>query len=116
MMFFRARKLFVLFLAAFVTLGLSLSSIPAGAMVDMTMSGKMDMADQPDCPHCKDKADAAKAMVCGSVCVASVMAVLPAASNLGADLDAVTSFRPLMLPHGRSFPPDPYPPRPTFIG
>src|SRR5262245_5993132 len=101
MMFFPVRRLLVLFLAAFVVLGLSLASIPTGARPDMTMSGKMDMADQADCPHCKYTGDGGKALACGSVCVAPVMAVLPAASFLNSDLKTIAAFKRMALPYGR---------------
>jgi hypothetical protein len=117
MKFSSARRLFVVLLAMFVTLGLSLSSVQASARhVDMAMSGGMDMAKHPDCPNCKGEDGAAKAKACGIVCVAPVLAVLPApALAISGPRDSLAAMWTDFL-HSRSIPPDPYPPRPTSIG
>jgi hypothetical protein len=115
MKFSLARRLFVILLATFVTLGLSLSSVQASIRhVEMTMSGGMDMPDHPDCPNCKDQA--AKAMTCGTVCVAPVLAVLPATALNILDLQNSVAAIWTDFLYSRSVPPDPYPPRPTSIG
>lgn len=118
------RQLFGLVLAVFMAVGLSLSVAPAGAWpAKMTMDAMMpitaDMgsASHGDCGGCPTKADdAAKAMVCGTMCAAPVLATATAVTpvKLVELRGAFTAPEALRL--GRTSRPDPYPPRPSDIG
>ncbi len=111
-------------LAISMVAGLSLSVVSMGgglptkpAMAGMTaMSSDMGGSSHGKCGDCPTKAgDAAKAMVCGSICAAPVMAmspVIPPVSliEIRGSFAIVESGR-----RGALSPPDPYPPRPFNI-
>ena len=117
------RQLFGLVLAVLMAAGLSLSVAPAsGLPAKTTMDGMMPMAadmggaSHGDCGGCPTKDDAAKAMVCGTMCSAPVLATAP----LIAPVKLVEIRGPFTAPEalrlGRTSRPDPYPPRPSDIG
>lgn len=83
-----------------------------------TMS-EMDMSMQGGCKDCPDQPrdGSMKVMACGNVCVAPVLATLPAAEVpvlVGGRAASFVAGDPLL--HGRATPPDPYPPRTSDIG
>ncbi|RRI03584.1 hypothetical protein EH240_09685 [Mesorhizobium tamadayense] len=120
------KHLIVMLLAVFLAAGFSLSAAQAGvmsasmtAMTGMTMAADAGMAANTgltgDCKAClKGGGDTGNPKQCPPVCVAPVLAVLPQ------DFAVTTVPRlphPLAQPtpflHGRSSPPDPFPPRPV---
>ena len=112
-----ARQSLALFLAVFVTLGLSLSAVKASGMV-AKMSTSTEMGASGDCHGCGDgDMGKAKAMSCASsVCASSIMAVLPQPLADALAEASATFSRSYALLRGRASPPDPYPPRPSFLG
>lgn len=115
-----ARQLVALFLAVFVTVGMSLSAVQASDMTaKMAMASDMGASSHGGCDGCPGGGndDGMKAMPCATVCVAPVLAVLPQVVGM------VLVQRPgspivarVALLDGRASPPDPHPPRPTSIG
>ncbi|MCV9960311.1 hypothetical protein OIU34_00210 [Pararhizobium sp. BT-229] len=80
---------------------------------------EMDMSDHGDCQDCPDQPgdNGMKAMACGNVCAAPVLATLPVAAVpvlVGEKAASIVARDPLL--HGRALPPDPYPPRTSDIG
>jgi hypothetical protein len=114
-----ARKLAAVFLAVFVTVGMSLAAVQASGMsAKMAMASDMAGSTHDGCQGCPNGGgdDGMKAMACGVVCATSVLAVLPEGAPV-AIVQKVASFAsPEVLLHGRQAPPDPYPPRTTDIG
>lgn len=112
-----ARKLVALLLAVFVAAGMSLSVAQASGMTArMATMSEMDMSAQGGCQDCPDQPgdSGMKAMACGNVCAAPVLATLPAAAVpvlVGEKAASLVAGDPLL--HGRALAPDPYPPR-TF--
>ncbi|MBZ9963116.1 hypothetical protein [Mesorhizobium sp. BR1-1-2] len=117
------KHLLVMLLAAFLAAGFSLSTAQAGVMSAMMAGGMTMAADagmgaggamQGDCTAClKDMGDNGSLKQCPSVCIAPVLAVLPQ------DFAVTMALRPKQplaqstpFLHGRSSPPDPFPPRP----
>ncbi|RWL97962.1 MAG: hypothetical protein E5X74_12085 [Mesorhizobium sp.] len=117
------KHLIVMLLAVFLTVGFSLSAAQAGVMSaamasDMAMTADAGMgaggAMKGDCKAClKDMGDNGSPKQCPPVCIAPVLAVLPQ------DFAVTTvprpqqpSAQPTLFLHGRSSPPDPFPPRP----
>ncbi|CZT37767.1 hypothetical protein GA0004734_00046680 [Rhizobium sp. 9140] len=79
----------------------------------------MDMSAHGGCQDCPDQpgGNGMKAMACGNVCAAPVLATLPAAAVpilLGDKVATSVAGDPLL--HGRALLPDPYPPRTSDIG
>ena len=114
-----ARQLFALFLAVFVTVGMSLSAVQASGMATKTpMASGMSGAGHDGCQECSGRNgnDSAKVMVCASVCAAMVVAELPQpAPATQFEKPVLFTVRHAVL-HGRASAPDPYPPRPIDIG
>lgn len=110
------RHVFALLLAAFVAVGLSLSSVQASDMaIKMAMASDMSMSADSDCTGCPDEgSEGGKMTVCPQVCIAPVLAIVP--QGLA---DVFLAPPPYLTPlpsaylHGRSAIPDPYPPRPS---
>jgi hypothetical protein len=115
-----ARKLFALLLAVFIAAGMSVSVAQASSMTaKMVTMSEMDMPDHGDCQDCPDQPgdNGMKAMACGNVCAAPVLATLSAAAVPLLVGEKAASFVPAdSLLHGRELPPDPYPPRTSDIG
>jgi hypothetical protein len=113
------RHILVLFLAVFVTAGMSLSTVLANEIaLKMTMASDMGLSGHDDCNGCPagDDDAGAKAMTCAAVCVAPVLAILP---QTGATMAAVVHViypAPALFLQGRAPPPDLYPPRTSDIG
>lgn len=123
------RHVFALLLAVFVTVGVNVSAVQAGAMsvkmaitpeasmamasdTGMTMPG-MGAGSDSDCKAClKGARDTGNPMHCPPICIAPVLAVLP--QGLAITL-APPVQQPSALPtpflHGRSSLPDPFPPK-----
>ncbi|MEY9717813.1 hypothetical protein [Sinorhizobium fredii] len=82
-----------------------------------TMSA-MDTSQGGDCQDCPDWPghSGMKAMACGTVCAAPVLAALPTGLPLPSCEKAVSLLQRDTLLHGRTLPPDPYPPRTPDIG
>lgn len=108
------RQFLALFLAVFVTVGMSLSTVQASGMsAKMTMTSGMDVSGCCGCPA--GGSGGMKAMSCASMCVAPVLAVFPQAAPLML-INRPASFTVLNpLLRGKAATPDPYPPRPIDI-
>lgn len=115
-----ARKLIALLLAVFIAAGMSLSIAQASSMTaKMATLSEMDMPDHGDCQDCPDQPrdNGMKAMACGNVCAAPVLATLPVAAVpvlVGEKAASIVAGDPLL--HGRALRPDPYPPRTSDVG
>ncbi len=117
------KHLIVMLLAVFLTAGFSLSAAQAGVMSATMASGMSMSADaamgadsamKGDCKAClKDMGGNSSVKQCPPVCVAPVLAVLPRGivMTMTARLQP-PSAQPTAFLHGRSSPPDPFPPRP----
>ena len=111
------RKIMVLLLGVFVTLGMGLSTVQASTMAfKMTMTSEMGSSDHSDCGGCGSGGDGAKAMVCMPGCVVSVPALPSQADATGLSLPPVSFRLQNFLMISRVYPPDPYPPRFSDIG
>lgn len=111
------RQLGLLLLAAFVTAGMSLSVTQASGMAaKMATMAEMAMSGHGDCQDCPDQAGSMKAMACGKLCAAPVVATMPAAIHIpaGNRLAPVAAREPFLF--GWLWPPDPAPPRTSDIG
>jgi hypothetical protein len=113
-----ARQLVVMFLAVFVTVEMGLSVAQATDMTaKMAMASDMDGSGHDGCQGCPAGGDnGMKAMTCTSICVAPVLAVLPQAEPVMLVHKPVSFIARYLLLHGRTSPPDPYPPRSINIG
>lgn len=123
------RHIFSFLLAVLLAAGFSLSAVQASTMsAVMTMTadngsamatetGMAKMADTAmtgDCSAClKGAGDNGTPMHCPPTCIAPAFAVLPQelAVTTGPGLQQPSALR-APFPRGRSFLPDPYPPRP----
>jgi hypothetical protein len=113
------RQIFAVLLAVFVTVGLSLSVAQAGNMpMKMSMGSGMTTSGQGNFHDC-DGGDAGKtkAMMCAAICAASAFATLPEVAPIG----VAKIMTAMALPEdefliGSRSPPDPYPPRSSYIG
>lgn len=114
-----ARQLVVMFLAVFVTVGMGLSVAQATDMTaKMAMASDMDGSGHDGCQGCPAGGDnGMKAMTCTPICVAPILAAVLAQAAPAMMVHKPVSFAaryPLL--HGRTSPPDPYPPRFVHIG
>ncbi|MDK1373400.1 MULTISPECIES: hypothetical protein [unclassified Sinorhizobium] len=75
-----------------------------------------DTAQHGDCQDCPDQPDGMKAMACGNVCAAAVIAPLPLAALVPDGEDPTSILAPDLSLDGRTLPPDPDPPRTSDIG
>jgi hypothetical protein len=121
MIHFSARRVLTLLLAVLVTLSLSLSAVQASSMASemakMAVMSDMDSSMSGDCQKWPNKGNhAAVVGVCGTVCVAPAAAVLPQDSPASVALAQIAFQKRQSLLHGRTSPPDPYPPRFITIG
>ncbi|WP_240545112.1 hypothetical protein [Sinorhizobium fredii] len=84
----------------------------------MAVMSEMAAADHGDCQDCPEQpADSAmKAMACGNVCAAPVVAPLPIAALVPTGEKAAPFAVGDLLVDGRALPPDPDPPRTSYIG
>ncbi|WP_234835190.1 hypothetical protein [Sinorhizobium meliloti] len=113
------RQLSLLFLAVFVAAGMGVSAAQASDMAaSMATMSEMDMSAEGGCEDCPDQSpdNGMKAMACGMVCAAPVLAALPTALPLPSCERAVSLLPCDTLLHGMALPPDPYPPRTSDIG
>ncbi|WP_041410226.1 hypothetical protein [Sinorhizobium fredii] len=113
------RQLVVLLLAVFVAAGMGLAVGQASGMAaKMAVMSKMAALDHGDCQDCPNQpADSAmKAMACGNVCAAPVVAPLPIVAIVPTGEKAAPFAVGDLLLNGRASPPDPDPPRTSDIG
>ena len=119
MRYWSIRKLTALVLAVFVAAAMGLSAAQAsGTTTKMATMIQMDMSHHGGCQGNSDNASGGglKATACCAVCTTLAIAPLPEATHLtisGAPV-SFASQEPLL--HGRTSPPDPYPPRTSNIG
>ncbi|OYX71159.1 MAG: hypothetical protein B7Y95_13545 [Rhizobiales bacterium 32-66-11] len=112
-----ARQLVALFLAVFVTAGTSLSAVQASDMtVKMAMASDVGGSGHDPCQGCPAGDDGMKAISCAAICVAPVLAVLPEAEPVMLVHKTVSFITRYPLLHGKTSPPEPYPPRSIDIG
>ncbi|KSV92956.1 hypothetical protein [Sinorhizobium sp. GL28] len=107
-----------MFLAVFVTVGMSLSAVQATDMsVKMAMTTDITGSTHDGCPGCPNGGGhGMKAMMCSVVCAVPVVAVLPQGTSMPAAQHPIFFTVRDSLQHGTRAPPDPYPPRTTDIG
>jgi hypothetical protein len=114
-----ARQLVTLLLAVFVAVGMGLSAAQASGMAArMATMSDMAMPDHGDCQDCPDQPGdgGIKAMACGNVCAAPVIAPLPTAAVIPDGEKPASVVAPDLSLDGRSLSPDPDPPRTSDIG
>ncbi|MBP1882442.1 hypothetical protein [Sinorhizobium mexicanum] len=75
-----------------------------------------DMSEHGDCQDCPDQPDGMKAMACGNVCAAAVIAPLPLAALVPHGEKPASVLAPDLSLDGRTLSPDPDPPRTSDIG
>ncbi|AUX78652.1 hypothetical protein [Sinorhizobium fredii] len=113
------RQLVLVLLAVFVAAGMGLSVAQASDMAArMATMSDMAMPDHGDCQGCPDQPGdgGMKAMACGNICAAPVIAPLPLAAALPAGENLAFMAAPDLFLNGRTLPPDPDPPRTSDIG
>jgi hypothetical protein len=113
------RQLVLLLLTVFVAAGMGLSVAQASGMAaKMATMSDMAMSDEGDCQACPDQAgdSGLKAMACGNICAAPVVAPLPTAAFIPHGEKPTSDAALASLLIGRALPPDPYPPRTSDIG
>lgn len=114
-----ARQFAILLLTVFVAAGMGLSVAQASDMAaKMATMSDMAMSDEGDCQACPGQAgdSGLKAMACGNVCAAPVVAPLPTAAFIPHGEKATSDAASASLLFGMALPPDPYPPRTSDIG
>ncbi|OCP24871.1 hypothetical protein BC361_19350 [Ensifer sp. LC54] len=117
------RQLVTSLLAVFVAAGMSLSVAHASGMAArmatrMATISDMAMPDHGDCQDCPEPSPdgSMKAMACGNVCAAPVVAPLPIAVLLPIGEKVASFAAGSLLLSGRALLPDPDPPRTSDIG
>jgi len=113
-----SRQIFALLLGVFVALGMNLSAVRASGMAaKMIVTPGMGTSGHGDCRGCEGgDSGGAKAMACGSICIAPVIALPPQTFSMSVFPARAMSLRQYPHPHDRASPPDPYPPRPGDLG
>lgn len=106
-----ARILAVVFLAAFAAGTAAHAAAATDMSLKMSMSG-MDGA-MPDCQGCPG--DDGQASACDQFCVTTLAAICPPATAELPHVAALVFSLPAEPSDGRTGPPDPYPPRTTFL-
>jgi hypothetical protein len=109
------RQVFALFLAVFLTAGITSSYVQSSDMA-AKMASDMGAMDNGDCKACLPTGGGnGKAMICVSGCVTPVLAVLPQAEPMA--IGEVPIYFTVLHPslHGTEPPPNPSPPRTTDI-
>lgn len=113
------RQLVIVFLAVLVAAGMGLAVGQASGMAaKMAVMSEMAASDHGDCQDCPEQpADSAiKAMACGNVCAAPVVAPLPVVVLLPIGEKVASFAAGGLLLNGRALAPDPDPPRTSDIG
>jgi hypothetical protein len=113
------RQLVAILLAVFVTVGMSFSAAQATDMsVKMAMASDMGGSGHDGCQGCPAGGgdDGMKAMICTPTCIAPVLAILTQSEPVMPVHQPVSFVARYLLLHGRTSPPDPYPPRFIHIG
>ena len=110
-----SRWIVVSLLGIMLGAGMTLSAVQANTMsVDMALAGDINPSGDKDCGGCGTD-DTTAAGSCHSVCASSVFN-MPAPANdlrLRVPVKSVQGASPVLL--GTVFPPEPFPPRPTFL-
>ncbi len=119
-----ARQVFFIMLSVLVALGMSLHLLQADGMTGQAMTNTMVMvsdmgaAGPSDCHACgKSNSNSnAKMMSCGSICTASVVALLPQGLPINQNFALIlaTPAATPLLP-GRMTAPDPSPPKSSYL-
>ncbi|MQX15378.1 hypothetical protein GHK62_11525 [Sinorhizobium terangae] len=116
------RQIATFLLAVFLAVGMGASFAEASSMAARmaTMSNMImsDMVENGDCQGCPDQPDDSgmKAMACGNVCAAPIIAPLPLAAVVPDGETPISVVAPDLALDGQTPPPDPAPPRTTDIG
>jgi hypothetical protein len=113
-----ARQILNLILAVLVTAGLSGSVAWAGeapAKVPVAMGMDMGMVAHKHCHGCPGGDDSAKMIVCGVMCSLPILAVAPQIAPMSQVQVGALFALPQPPLHGRTPPPEPYPPKPSRI-
>lgn len=112
------RQVFSFVLSALVALGMSLQLLQADAMTGkampdtMMMASDMGAAGSGDCHACGKDSSGVKMMTCGSICTASVAALLPEGLPVTDNFTLHRVTAPVLpLLSGRLTAPDPSPPK-----
>ncbi|MHB1220365.1 MAG: hypothetical protein ACYC1L_19445 [Alphaproteobacteria bacterium] len=111
------RQFFILFFAAFLAAGMSLSAVQAANMTaKMAMASDTGASGYGDCGGCGGGTDDGKTVVCPPACLAPVAAVLSHAESMTAFMVVMNCPPPKdILLLGSAPSPDPYPPRPSDL-
>ena len=115
-----ARQILNLILAVLVTAGLSVSvawaaDAPANAPVAMGMDMDMGVAAHKHCDGCPARDDSTKMIVCGAMCSSPILGVAPQIAMKSQVPVRALFHLPSQPLHGRTPPPEPYPPKPSRI-
>lgn len=101
-------------LGCLAVLAASLPAVTLGSAASLNSAPAQTVASEPcdDCPDCQGAACQPTVVVCAQSCLTSASALGVAGFSLGTVSATETiSLRPLAALHGRSPPPDPFPPR-----
>lgn len=110
----RRLRLLAGLLGCFAVLAASLPAVALGLGPSLNSAPAQTAASEPcdDCPDCQGGPCQPAMAGCVQTCVAAAPAVGVAGISLGAVSTAeIVSLRPVAALHGRSPPPDPFPPR-----
>jgi hypothetical protein len=110
------RQIFNLILAVLVTAGLSVSVARAAdspAKAPAAMGMDMGLAAHKHCDGCPTGDDRAKLIVCGAMCSSPILAVAPQIAPVEPIKGQALSAPSQSVLHGRTPPPEPYPPKPS---
>jgi hypothetical protein len=113
-----ARQILNLILAVLVTAGLSVSvgwAAESSAKAPLAMSMDRGVAAHKHCHGCPAGDDSSKMIVCGAMCSSPILPVAPQiAPKFRVQLRALFVLPERRL-HGRTPPPESYPPKPSRI-
>lgn len=108
-----ARILAVVFLAAFASSAIAHAAASTDMSLKMSMAAMDDGGGMADCQDCPG--DEGQASACDQFCVTTLTAICPPAVTELPHVAAIVSSPPAEPSDGRTGPPDPYPPRTTFL-
>ena len=110
-----SRRIVVMFLGAFLALGMNLSAIQASEM-PVKMATMSDTGMSGHCNDCGDNGAVKKMTICSLGCVAPGLAVIPQTPPTRVVQARTPLLRQASLLFGRVSSPDPYPPRSSDLG
>ncbi|RTL91474.1 hypothetical protein EJV44_19650 [Ancylobacter aquaticus] len=118
MRYWSLRRVLALLLAVLVTAGMNLSMAHASDVAAKRVAtADVGVSAYDGCQGCPNGGDhGMKAAACAALCATPVLAVLPQEAPAPALQRTVSFAVHSLLLHGMALPPDPYPPRPTYIG